>query len=72
MLFRSLDQILKNTNQASGEDSLALFPSLNGDIRVLEDCQKTRNSEHGDQRHGINFVFHQGAVGPYAVIEYVN
>ena len=59
----NLDQAVADANQTAGEDRSALFHFIEGDIRVLEDCQKAMTWEHDGASHAVDFVLHQAALG---------
>jgi len=59
----NLDQAVEDANQVSGKNCSVLFHFIEGDIRVLEDCQKAMNWQLGDKKHGVDFVLHQAALG---------
>ena len=59
----NLDQAIADANQASDEDRSALFYFIEGDIRLLEDCQKAMTWERGGKSYSVDFVLHQAALG---------
>jgi len=61
--MHNLDQAIDDANQASGEDRTALFHFIEGDIRVLEDCQKAMTWNVGGDSRSVDFVLHQAALG---------
>jgi len=59
----NLDQAVADAKQTAGEDRSALFYFIEGDIRVLGDCQKAMTWEHDGASHAVDFVLHQAALG---------
>jgi UDP-N-acetylglucosamine 4-epimerase len=59
----NLDQAVADENQTAGEDRSALFHFIQGDIRVLGDCQKAMTWKHDGPSHAIDFILHQAALG---------
>ena len=59
----NLDQAVADAKQTSGEDRSALFHFIEGDIRVLEDCQKAMTWQHDGKIRSVDFVLHQAALG---------
>lgn len=59
----NLDQAIADANQASGEDRAALFHFIDGDIRVLKDCQQAMIWKVGGDAYPVDFVLHQAALG---------
>jgi len=59
----NLDQAVADAKQTAGEDRSALFYFIEGDIRVLGDCQKAMIWEHDGASHAVDFVLHQAALG---------
>jgi len=59
----NLDQAVADVNQISGENRSALFHFIEGDIRVLEDCQNAMTWERDGEIRSVDFVLHQAALG---------
>ena len=51
----NIEQAIKDANKATSKDLNSNFKFINGDIRVLKDCQKAC--------HGVDYVLHQAALG---------
>ena len=59
----NLDQAVADANQISGENRSALFHFIEGDMRVLEDCQKAMTWARDGEIRSVDFVLHQAALG---------
>ena len=59
----NLDQAVADAKQFSGKDCSTLFHFIEGDIRVLEDCQKAMTWERDGKSYLVDFVLHQAALG---------
>jgi len=59
----NLNQAVADANQIAGEDRAALFHFIEGDIRVLEDCQKAMTWERDGKIYSVDFLLHQAALG---------
>jgi len=59
----NLDQAVADAKQTTGEDRSALFHFIEGDIRVLEDCQQAMTWVRDGVSHSVDFVLHQAALG---------
>ncbi len=51
----NIEQAIKDANKATSKDLNSNFKFINGDIRVLRDCQQAC--------HGVDYVLHQAALG---------
>ena len=51
----NIEQAIKDANKATSKDLNSNFKFINGDIRVLKDCQQGC--------HGVDYVLHQAALG---------
>ena len=59
----NLDQAIADAQQTTGEDCSNLFHFIEGDIRVLEDCQRAMIWQADRTTHPVDFVLHQAALG---------
>jgi len=59
----NLEQALSDAKQTTGEDRSDLFHFIEGDIGVMEDCQRAMNWQRDSSNYSVNFVLHQAALG---------
>lgn len=59
----NLDQAVADAGRVVGEDRSALFHFVEGDIRIIEDCQKAMTWVCDKEEFKVDFVLHQAALG---------
>lgn len=59
----NLEQAISGAQESSSIDCSTLFHFIEGDIRILKDCQKAMTWHKGKESYSVDFVLHQAALG---------